>query len=294
MRKKKRIFSFLLAGFVLFCSFFLFSTLIFPKEAPPKSPASSPLTSLPENPTSKIEGNAEPVTTPPNSDPVPNKTGTPGEPEEGSEKTQPPRQQGNEATGEETILEKLSFLQIPLPGAGVTTRDSQLPGAPRDYRHGVHEGLDFYSDYCGIQVNYGDPVFAAGPGVVCRVDHGYQEPAVAERTAMLQQCMEEGDTPEDILDKLRGRQVWIAHSFGVITRYAHLSEVAGYLQEGDPIRAGDYLGNVGNSGTSEGARGEKTNSHLHFEIWLEDGYLGEGLTPQEIRSLWKTLLEKNN
>ncbi|MGI6308574.1 MAG: M23 family metallopeptidase [Dethiobacteria bacterium] len=287
MRKKSRIFSFFLISLILFCSFFLFSSLIFPEEAP-KNQVSPSLPDLPEN---QNNGEEEPAITLPDNPSVPNEINTP---EEEGEKTQPSHQQESKAEWDDTMLEKLSFLQTPLPGAGITTRDSQLPGAPRAYRHGVHEGLDFYSGYCGIQVNFGDPVFAAGPGVIYRIDHDYIEPSVEERTAMLQNCMEKGDTPEEILDKLRGRQVWIAHPFGLVTRYAHLSEVADHLQEGDPVEAGDFLGNVGNSGTSEGARGEKANSHLHFEIWLENGYLGEGLAPQEIRSLWKSLLARDS
>ena len=304
MSKKGGFFSLLIFVFIIFCSLFLFSSLIFPKGASEnqvltglqgmqKNQNNAEKPGVKTDAKANVKNNAEtmlekePTSTPPGSLPAPEKNNIPEE-----ERTPTSPQQENSTTWDEAMFEKLSFLQMPLPGASITTRDSQLPGAPRAYRHGVHEGLDFYADYCGIQVNYGDPVFAAGPGVICRIDHHYQEPSVEERTAMLQNCMEAGATPENILDKLRGRQVWIAHSFGTSTRYAHLSAVANHLQEGDPVRAGDFLGNVGNSGTSEGARGEKTNPHLHFEVWLENNFLGEGLTPQEVRSLWRSLLEE--
>jgi murein DD-endopeptidase MepM/ murein hydrolase activator NlpD len=78
----------------------------------------------------------------------------------------------------------------------------------------------------------------------------------------------------------------------VVTRYAHLHEVAASLQEGDLVEAGDFIGTVGNSGTSEGAEGNGSNYHLHFEIWVGGSYLGEGLSPQETRELWKRVLEK--
>ena len=290
MHKKSRIFPFILMSIVILGSFFLFSSLIFPEEAPKDWAASSP-PEAPENQNNEKEADPA-ITLPPDQQANPNDRNNS---EEEGTKISPSHSQAEktEAKWNELLPEKLSFLQTPLPGAGITTRDSQLPGAPRAYRHGVHEGLDFYSGYCGIQVNNGDPVFAAGPGIIYRIDHDYSEPSVEEREAMLQACKEKGVTPEIILDKLRGRQVWITHSYGLVTRYAHLSKVAEHLQEGDPVEAGDYLGNVGNSGTSEGARGESANSHLHLEIWLENSYLGEGLTPQEIRSLWETLLQKD-
>ncbi len=296
IRKNNSKFPKILLGIVLLCSFFLFSFLFLSGETPENKNDSS-IASTPDNQDEQSNpgGKTGPVITPP---PIqeanPSHRDNPGEEEETETLPSYPPAGKTVVEWGDFLPENFSYLQTPLPGAGVTTRDSQLPGAPRPYRHGVHEGLDFYSGYCGIQVNFGDPVFAAGPGFVFRIDHDYIEPTLEEREAMLQTCKAGGNTPELILDKLRGRQVWIAHSRGLITRYAHLSKVAEHLQEGDRIEAGDYLGDVGNSGTDEGARGETSGSHLHFEIWLEDSYLGAGLTPQEIRSLWKTLLEKSN
>ncbi|MGI6327720.1 MAG: M23 family metallopeptidase [Dethiobacteria bacterium] len=193
---------------------------------------------------------------------------------------------------DDSLLEALSFLESPLPGAKVTTRDTQLPGAPRTYRNGTHEGLDFYEGYCNISVKYGDPVFAAGPGTVYRIDHDFVELPTDEREILLETAWKMDETPAEILDMLRGRQVWLIHSNGIITRYAHLSDTAGNLEKGDSVEAGDYIGNVGNSGTSEGAEGNTLNSHLHFEIWIGESYLGEGLSPAEIRTLWKRIIEE--
>lgn len=190
----------------------------------------------------------------------------------------------------EELVRQLSFLQSPIPGANISSRDTQLPGAPRAYRNGTHEGLDYYNGFCGVPIYFGDPVYAAGAGVVTRIDHGYSEPSVGEREKMLKLSAAEGDTPEDILDKLRGRQVWIVHAFGVVTRYAHLDTVSENLQVGDWIEAGNYVGTLGNSGTSNGARGTQNDAHLHFEIWVGDYYLGKGLPLDEIRSLWQQVL----
>lgn len=192
---------------------------------------------------------------------------------------------------DEKLIQQLSFLQSPIPGAKVSTRDSHLPGAPRAYRNGTHEGLDYYDGFCGVSIRFDDPVYAAASGIVVRVDHDYEEPTVAERDKMLRKSAAAGDTPPYILDKLRGRQVWLAHPHNVITRYAHMNTLCENIQTGDWIEAGEYIGTLGNSGTSNGARGTREDAHLHFEIWVENHYLGEGLPLQEIKLLWQQLLE---
>lgn len=195
---------------------------------------------------------------------------------------------------DENIIAKLLFLQSPLPEARVSSKDSHLPGAPRPYRNGIHQGLDYYGGYCGIDVVFGDPVYAAGPGTIYRIDHFYEEPAVDEREDILKKDREMGDNDKEILDMLRGRQVWILHNNGIITRYAHLDQVAENLQVGSKVKAGDYIGTVGNSGTSDGARGNTSNPHLHFEIWVGYHYLGEGLPPGEVRKLWQRVLDNHD
>ncbi len=191
---------------------------------------------------------------------------------------------------DQSLIDKLDFLTSPLPGATISTRDSQLPGAPRAYRNGTHQGLDYYDGFCGIRIRFGDPVYAAGDGVIYRIDHEYSELDVTARREILDTAHSLEDTPEDILDKLRGRQVWIKHEYGVITRYAHLYQVADNLEAGDPVNTGDLIGTIGNSGTSDGAWSSTLNPHLHFEIWLGEYYLGQGLTPSEARHLWQEVL----
>ena len=199
---------------------------------------------------------------------------------------------GDGITGRhDDLVRQLSFLQSPIPGATVSTRDSHLPGAPRPYRNGIHEGLDYYSGFCGVPVNFGDPVYAAGEGFIYRIDHVYSEPTSAQRDEMLQQSIAAGNMPEAVLDKLRGRQVWVTHTYGVVTRYAHLYEVSEQLQVGDRVEAGTLIGTVGNSGTSSGAEGSQDGPHLHFEIRLGDSYLGEGMEPEEVRLLLQQILD---
>jgi hypothetical protein len=69
--------------------------------------------------------------------------------------------------------------------------------------------------------------------------------------------------------KVVGYGQWVAidHGNGLQTRYAHLS--ARQVTEGQTVKAGDQIGNVGNSGVG-------TGPHLHFEV--RDG--GEAVDPE--------------
>ena len=55
-----------------------------------------------------------------------------------------------------------------------------------------------------------------------------------------------------------GNVVWIDHEAGMVTVYAHLSEIT--VREGQSIGTGDRLG-------LSGATGDVTAPHLHFEVW---------------------------
>lgn len=59
-----------------------------------------------------------------------------------------------------------------------------------------------------------------------------------------------------------GRLVAIRHGDGLVTRYAHLRQIATGLLPGDKIDSGDLIGYVGTSGRS-------TGPHLHFETIVE-------------------------
>ena len=59
-------------------------------------------------------------------------------------------------------------LVLPCKGIMVPKRASRLPNAPRDYRNGIHRGVDFFA-------NWGTPVRAVADGIVIRSDLYYQE-----------------------------------------------------------------------------------------------------------------------
>jgi murein DD-endopeptidase MepM/ murein hydrolase activator NlpD len=69
-----------------------------------------------------------------------------------------------------------------------------------------------------------------------------------------------------------GRSLDIAHGFGFVTRYAHMSELR--VRAGERVRRGDVIGLVGSTGRS-------TGPHLHYEVFRDGrrvnpwSYLGQ-------------------
>lgn len=171
----------------------------------------------------------------------------------------------------------------PIAGACVTEFPGHLPGSPRTYRnHGVHEGLDFYEWASCTAVTYTTEVLAAKAGVIIRADLNYVEITPAD----WQRFIDANWEGEQILDELRGRQVWIDHGRGVVTRYAHLSEIANGIAVGVEVQQGQLIGYPGESGQQEVYANPGTDIHLHFEIRIGDGWLGQGETPDVARTLY--------
>ncbi|WP_018922191.1 peptidoglycan DD-metalloendopeptidase family protein [Salsuginibacillus kocurii] len=97
-------------------------------------------------------------------------------------------------------------------------------------RGGTHFGID-------IAAPAGTPVIAVAEGIVSR----------------------------SYYSSTYGEVIFIEHPSGKETVYAHLQ--ARYLSENDPVNQGDFIGELGMTGTASGP-------HLHFEIhegpWTED------------------------
>jgi len=159
-------------------------------------------------------------------------------------------------------------LLIPIEGAEIPTAPELLPNSPREYRAGWHEGIDFAADR-------GTPVRAAAAGTVVRVDRDFVDWDAAALDAALDAAIALGYTPEETLDRIRGRQVWIDHGRQVVTRYAHLDAVAD-LRVGETVTRGQVIGTVGSSGVEEGG------PHLHFEVRVGEDYLGDWLEGDEL------------
>ena len=110
------------------------------------------------------------------------------------------------------------------------------------YRH--HDGVDFAT-------RTGNPIYATGDGVIESVTYqrfGY------------------------------GNQVVIDHGFGYKTRYAHMSKI--FAVEGQKVKRGECIGEVGNSGKS-------TGPHLHYEVHYRgkkvnpSNYFDREISPEE-------------
>jgi len=171
----------------------------------------------------------------------------------------------------------------PIAGACVTEFPGHLPGSTRTYRnHGVHEGLDFYEWASCTAVTYSTEILAAKSGVVVRADLDYVEITPAD----WQRFIDANWEGEAILDELRGRQIWIDHGRGIVTRYAHLSAIADGIAVGVEVQRGQLIGYPGESGQQEVYANPGTDIHLHFEIRVGDGWLGQGESPENARALY--------
>lgn len=78
-----------------------------------------------------------------------------------------------------------------------------------------------------------------------------------------------------------GNQIVIDHGNGYITRYAHIRNGGMTVSEGDDVRDGQIIGEVGTTGKS-------TGPHLHFEI-RKDNMWGEAIDPTSIFDLQEKL-----
>lgn len=129
---------------------------------------------------------------------------------------------------------------------GVKLAINPAPGAclssgygPRDGR--LHKGLDYWAAL-------GTPILAAGNGTVVEMTYRADY----------------------------GNMIVIDHGRGIYTRYAHLSAFGDGVEPGEPVRAGDVIGQMGN--TSDRA----IPVHLHYEILSGDYRTPKGsfgLTP---------------
>ena len=180
---------------------------------------------------------------------------------------------------------RLSGFELPVLGAKLPDADRLLPGATRAYRFGIHQGFDMYGGFVGVPTGYGAAMVAAKAGTVVRADINHVEMTPDQYAEVIATSRAAGTTPPAELDSLRGRQIWIDHGHGVVTRYAHLSGVAPGIEPGAAIGARTVIGFVGNSGMEAGANGTRGGAHLHFELRTDNHYLGEGLSPDAIRAL---------
>ena len=189
------------------------------------------------------------------------------------------------ATFDPRWVDSLS-LSLPCYGVPVPKRTMRLPNAPRNYRKGIHRGLDFFA-------NWGTPVRSVADGVVVRSDLHYEEVPADFRENLLKATTKVGYTPSDIFNNvLLGKSVFLDHGFDLIpgfrtiSIYAHLSYIEREIVPGAVVKRGELLGKSGNTGMRESTIGSKAGSHLHWEMILQKGeqelYLGKGMSNPEL------------
>ena len=178
-------------------------------------------------------------------------------------------------------------LVVPIESATFSMAKSQLPDAPRHYRRGTHEGFDFFPGMSGKLLADDEPIVAVADGTVIRIDHEYADEGAEALQFWAEQAPIPGFHGEYALDRLRGRQVWIRHAEGHVSRYAHLSMVHPELALGDTVEQGEVIGLMGNSGVPPTEDQPEPGPHLHFELWLPDGetYLGQGMSALDTHRL---------
>jgi len=164
-----------------------------------------------------------------------------------------------------------------------------LPNASRAYRSGIHQGVDFRC------FGPGHSAVAAMDGRAVLVAGNYQDPEPADRGWLLDIAAQLGATPPYTLLALYGNYVVIDHGVvpdvgHVVTIYAHLEEVDPDLRVGEAVQAGQRVGEIGNRGTHAAANGDfYADPHLHWELHIDNQYLGAGLSFDETRAVYTTL-----
>ncbi|HKK31262.1 MAG TPA: peptidoglycan DD-metalloendopeptidase family protein [Alphaproteobacteria bacterium] len=170
---------------------------------------------------------------------------------------------------------------VPIPGSTFPLAATNLPGAAREYRSSAQRGFEFFNGVSGRLLSSDEPVVAVADGEIIRIDHAYGASGEDELYFYAELSDSMGFLGDYARDKLRGRQVWIRHETGHISRYAHLSKVHPELEPGAAVMQGQPIGLMGNTGIPPTGDQPSPLPRLHFELWLPDGsrYLGEGMAP---------------
>jgi len=180
-------------------------------------------------------------------------------------------------------------LVLPCKGIGVPKRTMRLPNAPRNYRNGIHRGIDFFA-------NWGTPIRAVADGLVIRSDLYYEEVPPDFREKVLHSSSKVGNTPSDIFNNiLLGQAVFLDHGFDlipgfrVISIYAHLSFINPNIKPGVIIKSGEIFAKSGNSGVKESTLGSRDGAHLHWELIIqkdkEEIFLGKDIPNPQLYNM---------
>lgn len=203
----------------------------------------------------------------------------------------PPAESGSHGAADWfAVVEALPTFTLPSDCGLPIGHPESLPNALREYRGGVHEGVDF------ICRQRGREAVAALEGRVVMANNTYVDPPPADRRAVLETARSLGRTPPWTLAMMFGRFVVIDHGHlpgagHVVTIYAHLEEIDPAIQPGRMVTAGQRLGEIGNRGTESAGTGEVRPQaiHLHWEVHVDDLYLGAGASAVEVDQIYERL-----
>lgn len=177
----------------------------------------------------------------------------------------------------------------PSPGLCLPSDDSAMPNARLPRLLVVHEGLDFYDGDACVPIERGSPVVAMLSGEVVRANVDYEAVDAGQIEELVRRAEATRVIDPYTLDVYRGRQVWIDHGDGVVTRYAHLESIAPEMVVGADVAQGQPIGTAGDSGRAEPTDPSKTGPRIHVEVRVGDSFLGWGLPPEEVRRLYLRL-----
>lgn len=176
----------------------------------------------------------------------------------------------DQASSTSTAPEWPVDLVAPIEGTTFPLAENHLPGTPHDYHAGTRQGFVFANGHSGRILPADTTAVAVAGGEVVRIDQDYTDPGKAVLEYWADQADNPGFLGDYTIDQLRGRQVWIRHENGHISRYAHLSRVNPELAPGDTVEQGQPLGLIGTSGLLARKDQKEPDARLHFELWSPD------------------------
>jgi murein DD-endopeptidase MepM/ murein hydrolase activator NlpD len=192
--------------------------------------------------------------------------------------------------------ELLQTIQLPSQNYSVPEYSNLLPNALREYRAGIHEGIDFPTPL-------NTPIMAVSSGIVVRSNPTHSDVDIDTYKAFLETTQKLSKTPDDIYNYiLLGKSIIIDHgytivpNFRTISVYAHLSSIAEGILPGVNVEKGQVIGLAGNTGTSGGALRNAKGAHLHWEIHFENTtgryFLGQNIPPEILKDNIDLLFDK--
>lgn len=181
----------------------------------------------------------------------------------------------------------------PVAGACLPSGQYALPGTRLPGMFVAHEALDFYPGDSCAEIRRGTAVLAMFAGTVIRADLDYSSPFSAEFEEAAARTGTQGIIDPFTLDLYRGRQIWIDHGDGVITRYGHLETIAPAITSGVTVARGQTIGTAGDSGRPEYPQGADPAVHVHVEVRVYDSFLGAGLPVGWVQRAFLRLFDRS-